>query len=73
MATPERHDRTPENDEELLARLEHINMDENPIERARRLDRFYEEVDALDEMNEQSQVIDASGDKPSERGTPQSP
>jgi len=34
MVAPEQPQRAPENEEELLARLEYINQDENPIERA---------------------------------------
>lgn len=49
MAASERLQRTPENDEGLLAKLERINQDENPIERTRKLDQFYEEMDALND------------------------
>ncbi len=44
---PEDHYGTPENDDELLAKLEAINAEENPIERAWKLDQFYEEGEVL--------------------------
>jgi hypothetical protein len=56
MAAPERLQRTPENNDELLAHLEYINQDENPIERARRIDQFYDEIDELN-----AQVVDEQG------------
>ncbi|MEP7288460.1 MAG: hypothetical protein ABI947_22135 [Chloroflexota bacterium] len=45
MAAPEQNYRTSENDEALLAELEAINTDENPIERERKLNQFYEKLD----------------------------
>ena len=53
--------RTPENDPEFEQRLEAINQDENPIERAWKLDRFYEEVDALNDLAQESQPSDEHG------------
>ncbi len=67
MAALERPNRTPENDEGLLARLGNINQDENPIERARRLDTFFEEIEELSAQEGDPQEVDEQGTLPSSR------
>jgi hypothetical protein len=47
--------RTPENDFELMLKLEAVNQNENPIEREWKLDRFYEEMDALNVQEDDMQ------------------
>jgi hypothetical protein len=44
--------RTPEHDIDLAERLEAINQDENPIERERKLNQFYEQLDKLEMADE---------------------
>ena len=65
MAAPEGTRRTPENDFSIMLKLERINQDENPIERERKLNQFYEELAELElVIYEQGEKLPEPGESP---------